>query len=88
MDSIARYRGITAVINDNTSADERMREIMKEYRKEFLADGQFFFAFKRLAKETFWESMNLGIPREDKVLVLPLPEAEIEYGDRVSEIWK
>mgnify|MGYP001147511509 FL=1 len=32
--------------------------------------------------------MNLGIPREDKVLVLPLPEAEIEYGDRVSEIWK
>lgn len=88
MDSIARYRGITAVINNHTSADERMREIMKEYRKEFLADGQFFFAFKRLAKETFWESMNLGIPREDKVLVLPLPEAEIEYGDRVSEIWK
>lgn len=88
MDSIARYRGIATVINHNTPADERMREIMKEYRKEFLADGQFFFAFKRLAKESFWESMNPGIPREVKVLVLPLPEAEIEYGDRVSEIWK
>lgn len=88
MDSIARYRGIAAVINNNTPADERMREIMKEYRKEFLADGQFFFAFKRLAGESFWDSMNIGIPSEDKALVLPLPEAEIEYGDRVSEIWK
>lgn len=88
MDSIARYRGLTKVISNSTSSDDRMREIMKEYRKEFLGDGQFFLAYKRLAKESFWSSLNLGIRPEDKILVWPLPEAEIEYGDRVSEIWK
>lgn len=88
MDSIARYRGLTGVITASTSADDRMREIMKEYRKEFLGDGQFFFTYKRLAKESFWTSMNPGIRPDDKILVVPLPEAEIEYGDRVSDIWK
>ncbi|RHA41745.1 RagB/SusD family nutrient uptake outer membrane protein [Odoribacter splanchnicus] len=88
MDSIARYRGITPTISDNTSSDDRMREIVKEYRKEFLGDGQFFFTFKRLAGQSFLNNMNLGIRKEDKILVLPLPEAEIEYGERVSEIWK
>ena len=88
MDSVARHRGIVSPITDNTSEDDRMRAIMKEYRKEFLGDGQFFLTYKRLAKEDFWTIMNLNLRNEDKILVLPLPEAEIEYGDRESEIWK
>lgn len=88
MDSVARHRGIVSPITDNTSDDDRMRGIMREYRKEFLGDGQFFLAYKRLAKENFWATMDLNLRNEDRVLVLPLPEAEIEYGDRESEIWK
>lgn len=88
MDSVARYRGINSPIGQYSSTDQVMTEIVKEYRKEFLGDGQLFLAFKRLAGQSFLQNMNLGIRKEDKVLVLPLPEAEIEYGNRKSEIWK
>nr|WP_121269296.1 RagB/SusD family nutrient uptake outer membrane protein [Pedobacter schmidteae] len=57
----------------------RMQEIAKEYNKEFYAEGQLFFYYKRLG--------TLPIPRStvamtEKTYVFPLPDDEIEFGNR------
>lgn len=70
-------RGIPAALSGDKSLF--MNELIKEYRKEFFAEGQLFYLFKRL---------NLPIaaingtttPASDRVFMLPLPDAEIQYG--------
>ena len=88
LDSVAQHRGITCALSKQDSKEDVMVEIMKEYRKEYLGDGQFFFAYKRLCQESFWNKFPQQFRKDNKFLVFPLPESEIEYGDRVSEIWK
>ena len=88
MEEIMVSRGIACPLTEISSRDKVMETIVKEYRKEFMGDGQLFFIFKRLVKESFLLNLNLNIRKDDKGLVFPLPEAEIEYGERVSEIWK
>lgn len=64
-----------------TSKDELIRELVKEARKEFYGEGQIFYMYKRL---------NLSIPNQlggivstsDKNFVMPLPNDEIEFGQR------
>lgn len=57
----------------------RMQEIAKEYIKEFYAEGQLFFYYKRLG--------TLPVPRSAVTMtaqtyVFPLPDNEIEFGNR------
>lgn len=66
-------------LTDNLSTDEIQDEIAKEYRKEFLGEGQMFYYYKRL------NSPNIdgaGITAGEHVYVLPMPEYEIEFGNR------
>ena len=80
IDAVRIQRGIGEPL---TVADEAgfTEELLKEYRKELLAEGQVFYAYKRL---------NHGIPNQngttiapsDAVFVLPLPDDEIIYGNR------
>jgi hypothetical protein len=56
-----------------------MQEIAKEYIKEFYAEGQLFFYYKRLG--------TLPVPRSAVTMtaqtyVFPLPDNEIEFGNR------
>ena len=88
MGEVMNSRGISSPLTATSSKDKVMEIIVKEYRKEFMGDGQFFFIYKRLVKENFILNLGLNIRRDDKGLVFPLPEAEIEYGERESEIWK
>lgn len=70
-------RGIPAALSGDKNLF--MSELVKEYRKEFFAEGQLFYLFKRL---------NLPIaaingtttPASDRIFVLPLPDAEVQYG--------
>ncbi len=54
-------------------------EIVKEYKKEFMCEGQMFFYYKRL-------NMNkLGVYRtksniDESVYMLPIPVGELDYG--------
>lgn len=69
-------RGFTEEF-DLKNTENLQDEIVKEYRKEFLQEGQFWFCCKRL---------NLTVPDADgfkqEYFVLPMPEIEIEYGNR------
>ncbi|WP_307984642.1 RagB/SusD family nutrient uptake outer membrane protein [uncultured Bacteroides sp.] len=58
--------------------EERIRALDLEYRKEFYAEGQYFFFLKRHAFTTFNNCPieNFGKPQ----YVFPLPDAEKEYG--------
>lgn len=51
-------------------------EIRKEYQKEFYAEGQLFYYYKRLNSSTIKFSV---IPASDQVYILPLPDAELQY---------
>ena len=72
-------RGFTEEF-DLKNADDLQNEIVKEYRKEFLQEGQFWFCCKRL---------NLAVPDADgfknEAFVWPMPEIEIEYGNRFQK---
>lgn len=59
--------------------DEVQTEIFKEYRKEFLAEGQLFFYYKRLNLPTI---EGAGVAANDHIYVLPMPDIEIEFGQR------
>ncbi len=66
---------LTVTFNENV----RMQEIAKEYIKEFYAEGQLFFYYKRLG--------TLPVPRSAVAMtaqtyVFPLPDNEIEFGNR------
>lgn len=69
-------RGFSEDLNLTTTSSLQS-EILKEYRKEFIQEGQFWYCCKRLDTEI----PGLGGFSKDS-FVLPLPENEIEYGNR------
>ncbi|SHE64691.1 RagB/SusD family nutrient uptake outer membrane protein [Pedobacter caeni] len=78
INEVRTKRGLEAL---GTALNEtsRMQEIAKEYNKEFYAEGQVFFYYKRLG--------ILPVPRAtvtmtNETYVFPLPDNEIEFGNR------
>ncbi len=63
---------------ETLTASEIQEEIYKEYRKEFLAEGQMFFYYKRLNMNNI---EGAGISATN-VYVLPIPDTEQEFGER------
>ncbi len=65
-------------LSSDLTASQVAEELYKEYRKETLGEGQLFYFYKRKQYET--------IPGSDKsatgIYVIPLPENEIEFGNR------
>lgn len=57
----------------------QQNEITKEYQKEFWCEGQLFYYYKRL---NLAQIPYTSIPGSDKVYVLPMPDNEIQYGNR------
>ncbi len=64
---------------ETLTADEVNTEIFKEYRKEFLGEGQLFFYYKRLNRPVI---EGAGIPANDNIYVIPMPDNEVEFGQR------
>ena len=60
------------------SAEQIQEEVAKEYRKEFLAEGQMFFYYKRLDASRI---EGAGVNAQS-IYVLPMPDTEIEFGER------
>ena len=63
------------------SYDEVWEELIKEWRKEFVGDGQLFFFYKRIGSESI---PYTTVVCNDEVYVLPLPEAEVDFGGRTD----
>jgi len=71
-------------IEDNLpegNEEEFMKELIKDVRKETLAEGQLFYMYKRLNRGIVGQTGAI-IPASDKIFVLPLPNDEIVYGGR------
>lgn len=71
----ATYMRSCAVINPMTfeSLDEVKSEMLNEYRREFFAEGQMFYTYKRTAsKSMMWNNKSMT---EDDYIV-PLPQTE------------
>lgn len=56
--------------------------LFTEIKKEFLGEGQLFFAYKRLNKDIQNNSGVGDIPASNAVFVFPIPDKEIESGNR------
>lgn len=76
LNEVRRHRGI---LTDLTDPDKLRSEITKEYGKEFLAEGQLFYYYKRNQLAKFPESYKQAT--EEDTYLLPLPELEKEFGD-------
>ena len=81
LNTVRFQRGIPGTL----SGDKTMfvQELTKEYRKEFFAEGQLFYFFKRLNLPVV--AINGTVtPASDNIFVLPLPDAELQYGNIIK----
>lgn len=80
VDSVRIHRGINTYLNVS-SKDQLLGELLKEARKEFYGEGQVFYMYKRLNRGIVSQS-GIAIPPSNNIFVWPLPNDELEYGNR------
>jgi hypothetical protein len=81
LNMVRQSRGLTALNAAGISnADSVSIEIMKEYQKEFIQEGQTFFYYKRLNKDLSRVTLNTAVIPAN-VYVFPLPERELQYNN-------
>ena len=83
LNSVRKSRGIIEDIPANADKPIVENEIMKEYRKEFVFEGQLFYFYKRKGLITF-PGLESNIEANDKIYMLPYPSDEIQFGNRVQ----
>lgn len=78
---ITQDRGfeVTDDLQENITDEKLQEAIGKEYRKEFIGEGQWFFYCKRTDQATL---PNVKVPFSKAYYVLPIPDQELEYGNR------
>ncbi|ANI90248.1 hypothetical protein A9P82_13680 [Arachidicoccus ginsenosidimutans] len=79
-DDVRENRGIGTPLSVS-SKSQFTGELIKEARKEFYGEGQIFYMYKRLNQSIVGHSGSLISP-SDKIFVLPLPNDEVEFGNR------
>lgn len=80
INTVRNTRGISQSYNIAYGAgytdDTRREELLKEYQKDFFAEGQFWYFLKRHNYETFYRC-----PVDRMVYyTFPIPDDEVEYG--------
>ncbi len=80
LNTVRFQRGIGTNL-DGSSGSSFQSEILKEYRKETYAEGQLYFAYKRLNESIIGQSNSIFAASPD-IFVIPLPDDEIEYANR------
>ena len=81
LNEVLRHRVIAEnlMLPDGITSEKLTTEIEKEWKKEFLGEGQMFYFYKRLGYTNF---PNTSLPITESVYVLPIPEDEINVGGR------
>lgn len=77
LNEVRARRGLQALPN-GLDATAIQNEIFKEYQKEFYAEGQLFYYYKRLQLP---QIRFTTIPASDNIYIIPLPDAERLYRD-------
>jgi hypothetical protein len=80
LNNVRQARGLPALNAAGiTSTDSLSTEIMREYQKEFVQEGQTFFYYKRLNKNLRQVTGTTAVIPAD-VYVFPVPDKEKEYN--------
>lgn len=79
--TLRQHRGFAAGndLPETVTAAQLTEEIAKEYRKEFAGEGQWFFYCKRTDRGSL---PDVSVAFDKKYYQFPLPDIEIEYGNR------
>jgi hypothetical protein len=75
LNTVREQRGL-ADLPGGLDAAAVQNEILKEYQKEFYAEGQMFYYYKRM---NLTQIRFSGIPGSDNVYIMPLPDGELQY---------
>ncbi|MCQ4873308.1 RagB/SusD family nutrient uptake outer membrane protein [Butyricimonas paravirosa] len=76
---VREKRGIQRKLSNDLDQSAVQREILKEWHKEMLLEGQMFFYYKRRGMLNIQGSTVI---MNDKTYVMPLPKTEVEFGGR------
>ncbi|MBL1409498.1 RagB/SusD family nutrient uptake outer membrane protein [Sphingobacterium faecale] len=68
---------VSSNLENSLSDDEIRMEITKEYRKEFIAEGQLFYYYKRLGHRNI---LGYGKEMTDVEYQMPMPDNEVNNG--------
>ena len=80
LNKVRQARGLTALSAAGISnTDSLSTEIMREYQKEFIQEGQTWFYYKRLNKDLKQVTSTTAVIPQD-VYVFPIPDKEKEYN--------
>ena len=80
LETVRGQRGMSSLpLNNVNSAATLQDEIYKEYRKEFLGEGQLWFYYKR---HQFTTILNMTAFKGVRAYIFPRPENEDLYGKR------
>lgn len=76
LNMVRKNRGL-AELPEDVNADKLTSEIKKEYQKEFLAEGQLFYYYKRTrTQKMLFNNSTLT----DARYILPIPDSELEFN--------
>jgi hypothetical protein len=76
LNTVRLNRGIAALPNTITATTLKA-EITREYQKEFYAEGQLFFYYKRIKASTMQFRNTAMAPSQ---YVLPIPDSELQFN--------
>ena len=80
LNQVRQARGLNALDAAGiTNTDSLSTEIMREYQKEFIQEGQTWFYYKRLNKDLKQVTLTTAFIPAD-VYVFPVPDKEKEYN--------
>ena len=77
--TIRDNRGLGALNAAVATSETLTNEIKKEYQKEFYAEGQVFFYYKRVNAINMQFSSRV---LDQKSYVLPIPDSETEFNNQ------
>ncbi len=81
LNTLRQHRGFEEAQNlkEDVTDENLQTAIGKEYRKEFIGEGQWFYYCKRTDQDVL---PNITVPFSKAYYILPIPEQEKEYGNR------
>lgn len=83
INAVRKSRRILSDIPYGLSTDLLQAELLKEYRKEYVMEGQLFFYYKRIGLKHI-PGLSQDFIVGDGVYTIPYPDNEIEFGNRVQ----
>lgn len=79
LNTVRQNRGVM-VLPEGMTTEELQNEIFKEYQKEFYAEGQLFYYYKRLNRPYIVDNDNMGQAIPD--YIFPIPDNETQFEGR------